>query len=81
MSKPIINQIVNGQSTPCIELDFKVSDEQFNRYELLDGGEVRVKTVVLRIFQVVDDQGHVKLQADGTPLVIINNQCFVVATR
>ena len=50
-----------------IEVDFEPPSEPWVRYKLLDGGEVRLKTAVRKIYQMVDEAGTPKLDPQGLP--------------
>jgi len=43
---------VNGKEVEATELHFETGVEEWNEYKLLDGGVVKVKTVVTKIFKV-----------------------------
>ena len=51
----------------AIEVDFEPESEPWVRYKLLDGGEVRLKTTVRKIYQMVDEAGTPKLDPQGLP--------------
>ena len=38
---------INGKQYPTKDLQFNIKNEDWNEYELLDGGKIRVKTVVM----------------------------------
>ena len=48
-----------------IEVDFEPQSEPWVRYTLLDGGEVRLKTTVRKIYQRVDEAGTPNLDPQG----------------
>jgi hypothetical protein len=48
---------VDGGIVEVSEEDFEIVREDWNEYRLLDGGTVRVKTTVARIFRVLDEKG------------------------
>jgi hypothetical protein len=60
--------------------DFEIVKESWNEYKLLDGGTVRVKTSVHRIFRLLDADGKPKRTAEGDPEVLVRHQAEVVAT-
>lgn len=69
---------VNGKEQNVIELDFETTREEWNEYKLLDGGSVRVKTVVQRIFRVLDEQGNPTSNEDSSPNVAITSGTMIV---
>ena len=50
-----------------IEVDFEPQSEPWVRYKLLDGGEIRLKTTVRKIYQMVDEAGTPNLDPQGLP--------------
>ena len=69
-----------GQEFDAIEVDFEIGREEWNQYKLLDGGSVRVKTTVSRIYRIVDDQGRQRHNADGSPSFIVSHKSDVVSS-
>ena len=69
----------DGQEFDVVEVDFEVAEEQWNRYKLLDGGEVRLKTAPLRMYRVLDASGKPAVDADGDPAIIVNHSTQVIA--
>ena len=45
-----------NQDFLAVEQQFEIGREDWNEYKLLDGGVVRLKTTVQRIFRVVDEE-------------------------
>ena len=68
------NQEING-----LAQDFNIQREEWNDYTLLDGGTVRVKTTVLRIYQVVDDDGAPRNNTDGSPMMVVQHKTDIVS--
>lgn len=62
------------------EEDFEIVKEDWSEYRLLDGGSVKIKTTVQRIFRVLDAQGNPKKNEDGDPEVVVRHAAQVVAT-
>jgi hypothetical protein len=61
------------------EEDFEIIQEPWNEYRLLDGGTIRLKTTVQRIFRVLDAQGKPKVNDEGDPEVMVRHGTQVVA--
>lgn len=70
---------VEGELLDVMEHDFEIAREGWNEYKLLDGGVIRVKTTVQRIFRVLDEQGKPKTSREGDPEVIVRHNTQVVA--
>jgi hypothetical protein len=64
-----------------MEQDFEIVREEWNEYKLLDGGIIRVKTTVQRIFRALDDQGKPRNTPEGDPEMIVRHNTQVVATE
>jgi hypothetical protein len=65
----------NGQ-----EVDFKIINEDWNEYELYDGGRVRLKTTAQKIVRVLDAQGKPAFTPDGDPHVLVRHNTQVVTS-
>lgn len=60
------------------EIDFEIKREEWNEYTLLDGGRVRVKTIVTNIYRLLDDHGKPKTNPDGSPAFMVLHNTKVV---
>ena len=65
----------------AVEQQFEIAREEWNEYKLLDGGTVRTKTTVQRIYRVVDEEGHPQINAEGDPQMIVRHKTDVVASE
>ena len=74
MSTPLGSQEVHAY-----ELEYETIREDWNQYRLPDGRLVRVKVLVSRFCQVVDDDGNDLINPDGSPVLIASNRVEVVA--
>jgi hypothetical protein len=63
------------------EEEFEIFREDWNEYRLLAGGRLRLKTVVQRITQVLDDDGSPLLNESGDPVVIVRHSPNIVVSR
>ena len=70
-----------GPSSFGIERAFEIDREQWNVYRLLDGGTVRVKTSVQKIYQVVDSEGKPVHDQTGLPVYAASHKSEVVFSR
>jgi hypothetical protein len=68
-----------NQEVDAIEVDFDIRREDWNEYKLLDGGTVRVKTTVSRIYKVVDEEGNQRYLEDGNPFMVVTHKSEIVA--
>ncbi|HEY8768420.1 MAG TPA: hypothetical protein VIP09_14355 [Dehalococcoidia bacterium] len=62
------------------EEDFEIVKEDWNEYKLLDGGSVRVKTTIARIFRVLDERGNPAVTDDGDPSVVVRHNVQIIST-
>ena len=76
----IVSIMVNGKPTKAIVRDFKIREENWSTYDLLDGGVIRLKTTALKILQLVNDEGQPLNMPDGTPQFVVQHKSDVVAT-
>lgn len=74
MSTPL-----GSQEVDAYELEYETIREDWNQYRLPDGRLVRVKVLVSRFCQVVDDDGNDLINPDGSPVLIASNRVEVVA--
>jgi hypothetical protein len=70
---------IDGKEVSVREQDFEIAKEEWAEYKLLDGGTVRVKTNVTRIYRVLDEQGNPAVHPDGQPQMYVNTSLVVVA--
>lgn len=71
---------VGDKEVSVREADFEIVREDWNEYRLLDGGSVRVKTTVARLFHVLDDDGNVRYNAEGDPEFMVKHSTQVVSS-
>jgi len=72
---------VNGQDMEAVEVAFSIRREEWNEYELADGGTVRFKANVHRMLRVLDADGKPARTPDGDPLLIVQSQNAVVTSE
>lgn len=70
----VIKVPYQGQMVDAIELDFQPVSEPWSEYELMDGGKVRTRSTVARIFWLVDEQGVPMRDADGQAMILLHHQ-------
>jgi hypothetical protein len=64
----------------AIELEFRTAREEWNEYQLADGGTVRVKAVVNKLYWLLDAEGKPAYNQAGDPHVAVNASTLVVAS-
>ena len=79
--KPMKKIRVGDREVNAREEDFEIVREEWNEYKFLDGGSVRVKTTVARIFRVLDDEGQPVYDQDGDPQVVVRHNTQIVAAE
>jgi hypothetical protein len=62
------------------EVSFKILKEDWNEYELYDGGIVRLKTSAQKIVRVLDAQGKPAFTPEGDPHVLVRHNTQVVTS-
>jgi hypothetical protein len=80
MPKIVKIALPNGQTVDGVELAFTIVREEWNEYALADGGRVRVRTGVHKIFQIVDAKGTPARNQDGDPEVVVRSNLEVVSS-
>src|SRR5437870_2990243 len=76
----IVKLNLGDQTVDAREEDFEIKSEDWNVYELADGGRVKVKTVVAKIFRVLDADGKPALDPAGEPFVVVRHNIQVSAS-
>ena len=71
--------VVDGNPLDVREEDFEIVREDWNEYKLLDGGTIRAKMTMQRIFRVLDEKGNPAYTPDGDPHVIVRHSVTIVA--
>ena len=64
----------DGQEHNVREEDFSIGHEGWNEYKLADGGRLKVKTTVVKIHSVLDDDGNHVIDNSGERRVMHNTQ-------
>lgn len=78
MSKIVRIPIEGGESVPAIEVTYETLKEDWNEYALTDGGRLKLKTVVHRIFRVVDEDGATVFDPiTGDPRLVVRHGTIV----
>ena len=72
---------LNGQTVKVIEQDFEIGREAWNEYKLLDGGAVRARLSVSRIFRLLNDDSTFAVDPQGDPVYVIMSRNEVVSRR
>ena len=79
MPNPKVN--VNGKDYDTREEEFEIFREEWNEYRLMSGGRLRLKTVVQKIFQVIDEEGKPLIDQSGESVVFVRHNSIVTTTR
>ena len=70
----------DGSQAKAQEVDFKLLHEDWSVYTLPDGTTVKLKTTVLKILQVLDNDGKPAHTVEGYPLLIVNHRTDVITS-
>jgi hypothetical protein len=65
---------VGGKEMDGVEVAFEPTKEPWSEYELADGGRVRIRPSVQRIFQLLNDDGKPARGPDGSRLLAIQSK-------
>jgi len=76
----VIKVTVGGEERAAVEVAFEIKKENWNEYELVDGGTVRIRLNVHRMLRVLDAAGQPARTPDGDPFVVIQSQNSVVVS-
>jgi hypothetical protein len=70
----------DGTQVKAQEVAFRVEEEHWNVYALEDGTRVRLRTVAVKMLQILDERGEPARTPDGDPSIIVNHQTSVIAS-
>ena len=65
----------------ALELDFQPVQENWNEYRLADGGVVRVRTVVHKLYRLLDAEGKPAYDQAGDPYIAMNGATLISASE
>lgn len=74
-------RLPDGSEVEFVEVKFEALEEPWSEYRLEDGTFVRMRTVVLKAFRVLDKDGNPGFAADGEPHVILRSTRVVTAKK
>ena len=63
-----------GRDVDGIDVDFKVSREDWNHYQLADGTELRMRLIVSEVYMVSGEYDQ-----EGNPVYVVKSTTMVVA--
>ena len=70
----------NGKQVKAQEVEFKLLREDWSQYQLPDGTIVKLRTTVLKIMQVLNDDGKPASTPEGDPFLIVNHKTDVITS-
>ncbi len=77
----IVKVPYEGGDHDAIELDFDVASEPWSEYRFIDGGRVRLKTTVSKIFRLVDENQDGMFTEEGDPFVVVRHNTVISASE
>jgi hypothetical protein len=70
----------DGIQAKAQEIEFKLQHEDWSQYVLPDGTVVKLKTTVLKILQVLDNENKPARTVEGDPFLIVNHRTDVITS-
>ena len=70
----------DGSQAKAQEVEFTLQHEDWSQYALPDGTTVKLKTTVLKILQVLDNENKPARTAEGDPLLIVSHRTDVITS-
>lgn len=70
----------DGSQAKAQEVEFQLQQENWSQYVLPDGTVVKLKTTVLKILQVLDNENKPARTVEGDPLLIVNHRTDVITS-
>ena len=70
----------DGSEAKAQEVGFKLQHEDWSIYTLPDGTVVKLKTTVLKILQILDNDGRPARTVEGDPFLIVNHRTDVITS-
>lgn len=83
MGKQKIQQIpvLGGSFVQGFEVEFEPVKEPWCEYRLADGGTVRCRATINKVWRVVDAAGNPTHLPDGQPNVVTNQNIQIIASE
>jgi hypothetical protein len=78
---PTVTLRLPSGEVQAVELTFEAAREEWNEYRLADGGTVRVKAVVSKIYRLLDAAGNPAYDQAGDPHIAVNATTLIVASE
>jgi hypothetical protein len=73
-------ELPSGEEVQAEELSFEPVKEPWSVFELADGTYLRVRAQVVRVFQVVDEQGNPVYLPEGERHVVVRHRVEIIPT-
>ena len=70
----------DGSQAKAQEVEFQLQHEDWSQYALPDGTVVKLKTTVLKILQVLDNENKPARTVEGDLLLIVNHRTDVITS-
>jgi hypothetical protein len=74
-------ELPNGEKISVQDVDFEVVQETWNEYQLETGIKIRVKNVLIKAMLMLDEEGNVREDERGDPIVIISSSNVLTTKR
>lgn len=71
----------DGVTRKVEEIDFSIVKEDWNEYQLTSGGYLKLKSIVQKIFWVLDQDGNRLYNDDGDPFILVRSSNQVTSSE
>jgi hypothetical protein len=71
----------DGINRKVEELDFDIVKEDWNEYQLTSGLYLKLKTILHKVFWVLDNEGKRMYTQEGDPYILVRSSNQVVASE
>ncbi len=71
----------DGVTRKVEQLDFDIVKEDWNEYQLSDGTFLKTKSILVKVYWVLDNTGKRMYTPEGDPMLLVNSNQQVTASE